>query len=70
LDHPHIRKDIDCSGMFSGPYYGAYQSYMAGDPSGGFRDNQSRVESALFVIDAQLESINEFVNKMKHELPA
>ena len=68
LDHPNVRKDIECSRMFSGPYYQAYQRYMEGDPLGGFQDNQS-MQSALFAIDAHLESINEFVTKMKQEIP-
>jgi hypothetical protein len=68
LDHPNVRKDIECSRMFSGPYYEAYQRYMKGDPLGGFHDNQS-MQSALFAIDAHLESINEFVTKMKQEMP-
>ncbi|MFZ0514983.1 MAG: hypothetical protein WAM14_25515 [Candidatus Nitrosopolaris sp.] len=62
LDDPNVRKDIDCSRMFSGPYYEAYQHYMKGDPLGGFHDNQS-MQPPLFAIDAHLESINEFVNK-------
>jgi hypothetical protein len=69
LNHPHTREDIDCSRMFSGPYYGAYQSYIKGDLSGGFHDNQP-IQPALLAIDAHLESINEFINKMKQELPA
>ena len=68
FDHPNVRKDIECSRMFSGPYYRAYQRYMEGDPLGGFQDNQS-MQSALFAIDAHLESINEFVTKMKQEIP-
>jgi hypothetical protein len=64
----YVSATINCSRMFSGPYDVAYQCYMDGDPLGGFHDKQS-IQNSLFAIDAHLESISDFISKMKLELP-
>lgn len=66
LDNPQIREEIITSRMFSGPYVVAYEKYVKGDLFGGFQDNQS-VHHTLFAIDAHLESILDFVGKMRQE---
>jgi hypothetical protein len=68
LDNPQVREEIITSRMFPGPYSVAHDEYLKGDPFGGFQDEQS-LHGGLFAIDTHLESISDFVGKMRRECP-